>query len=133
VTAPAAIPARSAASHATTRPHRLEHAIGRVLTIGTIAGVAMLAIGVFGMAVAGTPPLMGGPRLDAPAMVRDIVALRPEGFLWAGLIVLIATPSARVAASLVGFAAAHDRRMTLVAVAVLAVIAVSVAVGSGAA
>jgi uncharacterized membrane protein len=108
----------------------LEHVVARLLTIGTYASVALLAVGVALMAVAGTSPLAGGPPMDPATIVDDLAALRPEGFLWLGVVVVVATPSARVLASLVGYVQQADRAMAVVAALILGVIALSVALGA---
>jgi uncharacterized membrane protein len=73
--------------------------------------------------------LSGGPAFDARRLVDDVLAARPAGVIWIGLLVVVATPSARVAASLIGFARRGDRAMVAIASLVLIVIAVSVTVG----
>jgi uncharacterized membrane protein len=50
--------------------------------------------------------------------------------VWIGLIVIIATPSARVLASLVAYVRSGEREMAVVAVLILAVIAASVLVAA---
>ena len=103
----------------------LDQAIARLLTAGTYLAVGLLAIGVVLMAVAGLAP-RGGPALDPTRLLADLVALRPEGFLWLGLIAAIATPSARVAASLVGYLRGGERRMAGVSLLILGVVILSV-------
>jgi uncharacterized membrane protein len=107
----------------------LDQAIARLLTTGTYLSIALLAIGVVLMAVAGLAP-RGGPAFDPARLVADLVALRPEGFLWLGLIAAIATPSARVAASLVGYLRRGERRMAAVSLLILGVIVLSVVLAS---
>ena len=51
--------------------------------------------------------------------------------IWLGLVVVVATPSARVAASLVGYARSGERLMAAVAVLILVVIGASVALAKG--
>ena len=105
---------------------RLEQSIARLLTAGTYVSIVLLAIG-FGLMVAtGVSPLSGGPPLDITTIPGDLLALRPTGFLWLGLIVVVATPAARVLASLVGYIRRGETRMALVAALVLVVIAMSV-------
>ena len=114
-------------------PHgaRLEQSIARLLTVGTYAAIALLAIG-FGLMVArGVGPLSGGPPFDVTTIPADILALRPSGFLWLGLIVVVATPASRVLASLVGYARRGEGRMAIVAALILVVIALSVAAATG--
>jgi uncharacterized membrane protein len=109
----------------------LEAAIARLLTVGTYASVALLAAGVVAMALAGRSPRDPSPALDPTRLPSDLTALRPEGFLWVGLILVIATPTARVAASLVGYLARHERAMAAVSAAILGIIALSVILGYG--
>jgi uncharacterized membrane protein len=79
------------------------------------------------MLLNGIGPLSGGPGFDLGHVVPDLGSLRPAGFLWLGLLAVVATPSARVAASLVGYARRGERAMAIVAVLILFVIAMSVA------
>jgi uncharacterized membrane protein len=104
----------------------LDRAIARLLTAGTYISVGLLAIGVALMAAAGRSPLAGGPAFDPNRLAADLAALRPEGFLWLGLIATIATPSARVAASFVGYLRRGERAMAGVSLLILGVIALSV-------
>jgi len=107
----------------------LERSVARLLTGGTYLSIGLMAVGVVLMLVDGVSPLAVAPPFDPSTIPADILALRPVGFLWLGLLVILATPLARVAASGIGFAAAGERRMALVAVAILAVIAVGVFLG----
>ena len=109
----------------------LERSIARLLTVGTYLSIALLVVGVVLMAIAGIGPLSGGPAFDPATLVGDLAALRPAAFLWLGLIVVIATPSARVAVSGLGYARRGERAMTIVACLILFVIALSVAVARG--
>jgi uncharacterized membrane protein len=110
----------------------LEAAIARLLSVGTYASVGLLGLGVLAMIAAGVSPLDPGfPPLDLARIPSDLVALRPEGFLWLGLLAVIATPAGRVAASLVGYLAGGEVRMAAVSIAILAVIALSIALALG--
>jgi uncharacterized membrane protein len=116
---------RSAASLA------MDVAVGRLLRAGTLTAVAILAVGVVLLALAGTPPLEHPfPTLDAGAIPSDILALRPQGFLWLGLIAVILTPVSRVTASMVGYLRAGDRTMVVISLAVLLVLAASVVIAA---
>ena len=108
-------------------PLELDRTIARLLTSGTYASVAVLAVGVVLMFATGVPARAAGPRFDVSRLVPDLVNLRPEGFLWLGLVAVVATPAARVVASLVGFARRGERTMAVVSILILAVIALSVA------
>ena len=106
----------------------VELAIARLLLAGTVLGMAFIAIGVVLMAVNDVSPIAETfPPFDAGRLAADLGALRPEGFLWAGLIVVIATPIARVGGELLAFALRGDTRMSLVALAILLVVGGSVA------
>jgi uncharacterized membrane protein len=108
---------------------RLDLAIARLLWIGTLVGVALLAVGFLLIVIAGRSPLDPQASLDVRRLPDDLLAGRPEGAIWLGLLVLIATPSARVVASLVGYLRAGERGMVLVSAAILVVVAVGVIVG----
>ncbi len=108
-----------------------ERRIGRLLIAVTYLAVALLMIGVGLMALDGISPLAGGPAFDATTLVADIVALEPAGFLWLGLLAVIATPLSRVIAAAVGFARSGDRMMVAVALAILLVIALGVVAALG--
>jgi uncharacterized membrane protein len=104
----------------------LEHAIARLLSVGTYVSIGLLAVGVALMAINGIAPLSGGPAFDLTRLVPDLAAFRPAGFIWLGLLAVIATPTARVAASLIGYARRGERAMVLVAALILLVITASV-------
>jgi uncharacterized membrane protein len=109
----------------------LDRSIARLLTIGTYVSVVLLAIGVLLLLVYGIRPLAGGPKFQLDLIADDLVHLRPAGFMWLGLLAVLATPSLRVAASLIGFVRLGERTMAAVAGAILAVIALSVALARG--
>jgi uncharacterized membrane protein len=109
----------------------LERAIARVLTVGTYVSVAVLGVGTAMMLVSGVEPLGGGPRFDLGQVGDDLVHFRATGFLWLGLIAVVATPASRVVASLVGYLHDGERLMAVVAVLILAVIALSVGLAIG--
>jgi uncharacterized membrane protein len=103
-----------------------DRAIGRLLIAVTYVAALLLTIGVLLMVAAGISPLAGGPALDLTSLISDLASLQPAGFLWLGLLTVIATPLSRVLGAAIGFGLAGDRRMVVVSVAILAVIAVSV-------
>jgi uncharacterized membrane protein len=107
---------------------RLERSIGRLLTAGSYAAIALLAGAFVLMLVNGVGPLSGGPAFDIGALPGDLLALRPTGLAWLGLIVVLATPASRVVASLVGYRRRGETRMALVAILILLVILLSVVV-----
>ncbi len=123
MTAPGPAPVSGAGDDGSVR---LERSISRLLAGGTYLAIVLLGIGFVLMLVNGISPLDAAPTFDVRQIPADILALRPTGFLWLGLIVVVATPSSRVLAALVGYARTGERRMVIVATAVLIVIAVSV-------
>ena len=104
-----------------------DRSIGRLLIAVTYVAGGMLLIGVLLMLVGGISPLSGGPQLDITTLVADLASLQPAGFLWVGLITVIATPITRVIAAAVGFAVTGERQMVFIAVAIVGVIALSIA------
>ena len=68
-----------------------DRAIGRLLIAVTYVAGALLMVGVLLMVAGGISPLSGGPPLDLAALPGDLASLQPAGFLWLGLIVVIAT------------------------------------------
>jgi uncharacterized membrane protein len=110
----------------------LESSIGRLLTIGTYVSVGLIAIGTLLLIGAGRSPLDAAPALDPGRLVPDLLGLQPAGFLWLGILGVVATPAARVAAALVGFARSGERNMALVAASILVVIAIGVVTGTAA-
>jgi uncharacterized membrane protein len=110
----------------------LEGSIARLLTVGTYASIGLVAIGVALMLGAGTSPLDAAPAFDLGRLGGDLAALRPEGFLWFGILGLIATPASRVVAALVGYARSGERAMAVVSALILVVIAIGVLSGTAA-
>jgi uncharacterized membrane protein len=110
-------------------PASLEVALAHVLQLGTYVSVALVAVGSILLLAGGGSPIAGGPPLDLAALPSDLVALRPGGFLWLGILGVLATPALRVARALLGFVRRGERGMVAVSVLVLAVIAVGVFVG----
>jgi uncharacterized membrane protein len=108
---------------------RLDLAIARLLSIGPYLGIALLAAGFGLMLLAGRSPFDSTLPFSAGRLPGDLAAGRPEGPLWLGLLVLIATPSVRVAASLIGYRRAGERGMVAVSAAILVVVAAGVLIG----
>lgn len=104
-------------------------AVGALLGLGTLVVVGLVVVGSVLMLASGLRPIVDqGPALDPGTLLRDVIALRPEGFLWAGLLLTVTLPAARVALALLGFARARDVRAAGVAFAVLCVLGLSVAI-----
>ena len=70
--------------------------------------------------------------LFAAGTILFVVAVAgAAGFLWLGLIAVVATPASRVVASLVGYLRGGERPMAVIAGLILAVIALSVGLAIG--
>jgi len=110
----------------------LEWSIARLLTIGTYISVGLVAIGTILLIGGGRSPLDAAPVLDPGGLPADLVGLQPAGFLWLGILGVMATPAARVVAALIGYARAGERRMVLVSALILVVIAIGVVTGTAA-
>ena len=104
----------------------LDDAIARLLSTGTYIAVSLLAVGLAAMLLGGISPYAPSPALDPSLLVSELLAGHAVGFLWLGLIAVIATPTARVLLALVGFARAREWEMVVVAAAILGVITLSV-------
>ena len=113
----------------TRRAHALRPLIHHTLRAGVLASGALILAGLLSVALRG-----GAFPAEAPpflAVVRGAARLDGPSLLALGLLVLMATPVARVAVLAVGWLASGDRRFGLVALAVLAILLGSLALGVG--
>ena len=69
---------------------------------------------------------MSGATTDFSNLQMRLASLEPLAISQLGLLVLLATPVARVAASVVGFALEGDRLYTAITLAVLAILLASI-------
>jgi uncharacterized membrane protein len=101
--------------------------VSRILAIGLAAAVVLLLTGVVLALVGRGPSLSSATTLtDIP---RALAALEPGGFLELGLLVLLATPVARVVALAVGFARRRSWGFCGMSLFVLAILGLSVYLG----
>jgi len=113
----------------------LELLLGRLLQAGVLVAAVVVAIGGVFLLVA-----RGGDRpayttfVGAGAALRSVrgilaeaFALRPEGIVQTGLLLLIATPVLRVAFSLFGFARQRDWLYVVLTLVVLTVLTAGLA------
>lgn len=103
-----------------------ERLIGRLLIAGTYVSVGLLAVGMVLLLANGISPLAGGSRLDLATLGVQLLALDPAGFLWLGLLAVIAAPIGRVIVASIAYARGADWLMVGISVAILAVIAIGV-------
>ena len=121
----------TAATRTTRGPvNRLEATVSTVLKVGTYAGIALIALGVVLMVIDGRSPLDVAPSLDPGRLPADLAALHPSAFLWLGVLLVLATPPARVLAALIGYLRGSEREMAIVAALILVVIALGVVAGT---
>jgi uncharacterized membrane protein len=122
---------RSSSSH--LPDEALERQIGFLLRGGVLcaAGVAFLGGALF-LARHGSEPANYGVFHGEPqdlrsvgGVVREVLLLRGRGVIQLGLLLLVATPVARVALTLVAFARQGDRRYIVIASLVLALLLLS--------
>lgn len=109
---------------------KIEEIVGNLLRAGVvIAASVVLAGGIFYLIRYGNAhpdySFFHGEPLDFRSLsgiLRDTFLLRPRGIIQFGLLLLIATPVARVAFSAVAFALEKDRLYVVVTLLVLAVL-----------
>jgi len=108
--------------------YAMEAAVASLLVVGTWLAMGLVLVGVVLMLAAGLDPLDHGavPPFRLAAIPGEILALDPAGFLWAGIVLIIALPIGRVVVSGLGFLAARDVRMAAISLGVLVVVLVSV-------
>lgn len=112
---------------------RMEIFIGNLLRTGVLLSALMVLFGAViylvrhGQSPADYRVFRGEPSdlRGVGGILRDAVALRGGGIIQLGLLLLIATPVARVAFSIFGFAEERDRLYVVVASIVLLILAYS--------
>lgn len=123
-TRPAAPPGSGEATQAQVE---LNRTIACVLAVGLLLAVALLLAGAI-LTLAGRGP--SAPRATSVVDIpRAVAALEPSGFLDLGLLVLLATPIARVIALGVAFARRGSWVFCGLSVFVLAILALSAYLG----
>jgi uncharacterized membrane protein len=112
---------------------RMDVVIGNLLRFGVVvSAVVVLVGGILYLARNGRSPtdyrvFRGEPSelRSVGGILRDAVTLNGRGVIQLGLLLLIATPVARVAFSIFGFAEEHDHMYVVIASIVLLVLACS--------
>ena len=126
---PAADP-RSATPARLRQDQKVERIIGVLLQTGVLLSILVALIGMTlflgraGRQVADFQVFRGEPfdLRGAPAIVAAALAGRREAVIQLGVVILIATPIARVLLSLVAFALQRDRTYVVVTLIVLVVL-----------
>ena len=109
---------------------RIENIVGNLLRVGVIlSAVVVLCGGVLYLIEYGHAPadyrIFRGEPTDLKSLrgiVRDAFTLHSRGLIQLGLLLLIATPVARVAFSIFGFAEEKDRMYVTFTVIVLLIL-----------
>jgi len=127
--------------------HAMEALVSRVLEIGVVVSLALLVAGSlllflrgdsgYGQSLRDTALLTRPPQRGVPAAFPSSVQAvftgvahgRPYAVIGLGLLVLIATPVVRVAATLVGFIRVKDPPYIAITAIVLTVLLLSFALG----
>lgn len=112
---------------------RLETIIGRLLQAGVLLAAAVVTIGAAAYLAQHHADrvdyrkfAVGDPRLyKLPGIVHSAARLESLGVIQLGLLLLIATPVARVGFAIVGFALERDRLYTCVSIIVLLILLAS--------
>ncbi len=110
-----------------TLDKRVENTIGNLLRLGVLLSAGLIVVGaaLYLWRHGHSPAAYHVFRDDLPELrglggiLRSAWALNPRGVIQFGLLVLIATPVARVGFSIWGFAAMRDRTYVLIASLVL--------------
>jgi len=117
---------------------RFDALIARVLRVGVLLSAAIVTVGGIFLLVThgfehpsyevfhGEPDTLRSVR----SIVRDALRLDARAVIQAGLLLLIATPIARVVAACVGFLRQRDRLYVTITLTVLTFLAYSFLVGS---
>lgn len=108
----------------------LESRIARLLMLGSYGSVGLIAVGVLLMALTGRGPLDTAPAFEPGRIADSLRTLQPAGFLWLGIVVVLATPLGRVVMALAGYLRVGEREMALVAALILTVVALGVVAGT---
>jgi uncharacterized membrane protein len=122
-----------------TAEKRMDEIMGRLLRTGVIlAAVFVLAGGVVYVVRHPEPVtdyriFQGEPEelRTVPGIIREALALRGRGLIQFGLLILIATPIARVAFSVVAFLYQQDWTYVLITMVVLGLLVYSLLGGGG--
>jgi uncharacterized membrane protein len=118
--------------------HRIEVILGNLLRAGVLISAAVVLWGacIYLFRHAHEPAdyriFRGEPSefRTIPGVIRSVINRRGRGLIQLGLLLLIATPIARVAFSIVGFAIERDRMYVAFTLIVLAILLYSL-LGSG--
>jgi uncharacterized membrane protein len=113
-------------------PEKFRALVSAVLIIGVAVSAALIGAGfVAALAVGWQGSLAGAAAATAPTtdfsnLPGRLAVLEPAAITQLGLVTLLATPVARVAASVVGFVLERDRLYAAITLAVLLILLTSI-------
>ena len=108
--------------------------IGGILQGGVIISSAIIILGL--VLLPFHPGGLSAQRIERfphtlGQVWTELLAFHPQAIIVVGLLLLIATPVIRVAASVVAFWLEHDRRFVIITLVVLAILITSFLIGKG--
>ena len=109
-------------------PERFRVVVSTVLIVGVSTSAILMAAGFVGSLLVGWEGSLSGAAdgtaraTDFGALGANLLALRPIALAQAGLVVLLLTPVARVAASIVAFWLEEDRLYVAITTVVLLIL-----------
>ena len=112
-------------------PERFRTLVSGILIVGVTLAATLMVLGFAASLLVGWEGSLTGAApgtsglADFSAMGSSLVALRPVGIAQLGLVVLLATPVLRVAASSLAFALEGDRLYAALTLTVLGILLVS--------
>ena len=114
-------------------PERFRAVVSTVLIVGVGVSAALIGAGFVAALMIGWQGSLIGAAHDTGSSTADfggltsrLGALEPAAIVQLGLVTLLATPVARVAASVVGFALERDRLYTAITATVLLILLTSI-------
>ncbi|MDN5326612.1 MAG: hypothetical protein PWP41_1308 [Moorella sp. (in: firmicutes)] len=110
------------------REYSLDHVVSRVLLAGVLASVVLMLLGMVLLAL--NPGLAQANVLPVGQVLKLVPHFHPMALIDLGLLVLLLTPLARVIIAGLGFALEGDWLFASIALLVLAVLVISLVVGS---
>jgi uncharacterized membrane protein len=126
----------STSGHAPAEAH-VEQMVGNLLRIGVLIAAAVTIAGGIafmihhGSLVPDHSVFRGQPAMlsSVAGVIAGVMALEPAAIVQLGIVLLIATPVARVLLTLIAFAVQRDWMYVLISAIVLALLAYSLIVG----
>ncbi len=115
---------------------KLEKLVSWTLRVGVLASASLLVLGIIGLIF---QPSMMPPTIPVLNLTEFLEAIAtgassfsyPNLFLYAGIVVLVLTPLARVLITLFGFAFQKDWTFVVFSLIVLLIITFSISLGIG--